>query len=272
VPVGPHFPALQSEGYLARGCLSTGLTALRKAQLPDKANFYTGFFQISIALERVLKLVLIIEHMKANSFQPPTQQQIKSYSHDLVRLYAACIPVAQGIGMSFSVPVSGTIEDRILRFLSEFSTKSRYYNLDSLASSTSGFIDPLVSWDGILNFVLSTDVSIRVQRRHVSSALAIHSMLQGSLTMVQTGMSGSPISSQQAFVIPVQHQIAAPYAVARLFNVLRPALSLLGEVADQTNFTNIAASSGVQQVPFMREFFVIFDGTPAQIRNKKRWP
>ena len=55
----PTFILLQQEAYLARGTLSAGLTAMRNATFPDKEAFYSGFFNTSIALERIMKLIVV---------------------------------------------------------------------------------------------------------------------------------------------------------------------------------------------------------------------
>jgi hypothetical protein len=229
---GPTFTALQNEGFLAQGCLAAGLTALRNAQFPDKATFYTGFFQLSAALERVLKLVLIIEHMRKNSFSPPSKEEIERPRHNLVRLYNDCEPIASSIGVkSFVIPAIGSPEAQILSFLSEFAKKSRYYNLDLLASTPSGYGDPLVAWDKILSQVLESDVPAQKRYRCEAQAKAIHGLIEDSIYVLQHGMDGRLLSSESAFVLPAQHEIAAPYAMVRVFAVIRPALSLLGEIA-----------------------------------------
>ncbi|HWW99803.1 hypothetical protein [Collimonas sp.] len=270
---GPTFSALQNEGFLAQGCLAAGLTALRNAQFPDKATFYTGFFQLSTALERVLKLVLIIEHMRKNSFSPPSKEKIERPGHNLVRLYNDCEPIASAIGVtSFVVPAIGSLEAQILNFLSEFAKKSRYYNLDSLASTPSGYGDPLVAWDAILSQVLEFDVPSQKRYRHEAQAKAIHDLIENSIYVQQHGMDGRLLSSENAFVLPAQHEIATPYAMVRVFAVIRPALSLLGEIARQACDYNLRTDRSAHHVPYMNEFFQLFDGSPAEIRRKKRWP
>ncbi len=270
---GPAFAALQSEGFLAQGCLAAGLTALRNAQFPDKASFYTGFFQLSIALERVLKLVLIIEHMRNNRFRPPSKADIEHFRHNLVRLYQECEPVAVSIGVtSFQVPANGSLEENILNFLSEFATKSRYYNLDSLESTPSGYGDPLKAWDKILSNVLETDVPASKRHHRVTQAKAIHGLIEDSIHVLQHGMDGRLLSSEAAFVLPAEHEIAAPYVMVRVFAVIRPALSLLGELARRAFEDNLKIDRKTHHVPLMHEFFQLFDGTAAEIRRKKRWP
>lgn len=270
---GPAFTALQSEGYLAQGCLSTGLTALRTARFPDKAAFYTGFFQTSIALERVLKLVLIVQRMRNHQFQPPSKTEIKQYEHDLIRLYSGCVPVAQSIHFArFSIPASGSIESSILAFLSEFATKSRYYNLDSLATSPSGYVDPLAAWDRILTQVLISDVPSDKRDKRIAEARAVHALLEDSISVIQHGMDGKRLSTEAAFIVPAEHEVAVPYVMVRIFNVISPAIVLLGELCRVAFDENLSSDRAVHHIPLMHEFFGHFQGTSAEIRSKRRWP
>jgi len=270
---GPAFAALQNEGLLASGCLAVGLTSLRNAQFPDKAAFYTGFFQLSISLERVLKLVLIIEHMRKNAFRPPTKFEIKQFGHELVRLYGECERIAHSIGVvRFGMPAKGSVEAQIVNFLSEFATKSRYYNLDSLGSSPSGYDDPLRAWDNILSNILKTDVPVSKAEQFVTQARLVHDLFEDSIHVLQHGMDGQLLSSEDAFVVPARHEVVAPYAMVRIFAIIRPALSLLGEIARQAFAENLKNDRDFHHIPVMHEFFQLFDGSPAEIRRKKRWP
>jgi hypothetical protein len=270
---GPTFAVLQSEGFLAQGCLAAGLTALRNAQFPDKASFYTGFFQLSIALERVLKLVIIIEHMRNNSFCPPSKAEIARSGHKLDHLYQKCELVAQSIGVAFfRMPSEDSLEKKILNFLSEFATKSRYYNLDSLQSTPNGYSDPLKDWNEILFNVLENDVPASKRHRRVAQAKAIHSLFEGSIYTLQHGMDGNLLSNEATFILPAEHEIAAPYVMVRVFAVIRPALSLLGEIARRASDDNLRVDRNTRHIPLMHEFFSLFGGTAAEIRRKKRWP
>jgi hypothetical protein len=75
---------LEQEGLLAQACLCNGLTALRRANLGDKKGlFYSAFFELSIGFERVLKLVLILDHMARNQLVPPDSKTVEDYGHKL---------------------------------------------------------------------------------------------------------------------------------------------------------------------------------------------
>src|SRR5258708_2646489 len=59
-------------GYLFHSCLTQGLAALRNANLHEIEQYYTPFFQLSIGLERLMKVIVIIDHAARNALSLPT--------------------------------------------------------------------------------------------------------------------------------------------------------------------------------------------------------
>ena len=51
--------------------------------------FYSAFFELSIGFERVLKLVLILDHMARNQLVPPDSKTVEDYGHKLRALFDA---------------------------------------------------------------------------------------------------------------------------------------------------------------------------------------
>lgn len=267
----PTFVLLQQEAYLARGNLSAGLTSLRNATFPDKAAFYPGFFNTSIGFGRVMKLIVAVDHMLQNNYIPPSKRQLKAYGHDLVSLYTSCIAAAQRIGLSaVNAPPRGSIEESILSFLSEFAIWSRYYNLDSLQTVATTYTDPLATWDAILESVLAADVPTEKTDQKLQQARLAHDLLANHVHALQHGMSGSLLTLPEVFSAPVKHQLAAPYAMVRIFRLLTPLLQTLGELGHLSFYG--PPPPPTPQAPLFHEFFVHFQGTEGEIRRKKRWP
>lgn len=271
MPFSPTFILLQQEAYLARGSLSAGLTALRNATFPDKATFYSGFFNTSIAFERVMKLIVVTDHMLQHAFATPTKAELKEYGHDLVSLYASCVAAAARHGVKKVVmPSAPSLEREILEFLSEFAKHSRYYNLDALGSSPAAYGDPLARWGNVLNDVLAADAPKAKVAAHLAQAKALHDAMQGSVRAIQHGMDGTLLSLEQIFSLPAMHSLATPYTMVRVFRLLSPLLEAVGELGER-GFYGSPRTSG-PHVPVFSEFFVHFGGSDAGIRRKKRWP
>lgn len=265
------FVLLQQEAYLARGSLSVGLTQLRNAAFPDKATFYSGFFNTAIALERVMKLIVVTDHMIRNSYTTPTKAQLKAYGHDLVSLYTSCVTAAATHGVNnVTMPQPLTPEREILEFFSEFATHARYYNLDALSTLPQNYAEPLARWERVLNSVLATDAPPSKVNELRAQASALHSVMKDSIHAIQHGMDGSLLPLEQVFSLPMMHSLATPYAMVRLFNILTPLLETVSKLG-HIGFYGSPRTSG-PHVPVLSEFFVHFGGSAAEIRRKKRWP
>lgn len=266
-----NFVLLQQEAYLATGSLSAGLTALRNAHFPDKASFYSGFFNTSVAFERIMKLIVTVDHLLENSFRAPTVRELKAYGHDLESLHSSCVEIGQKHQLKFIESFSNnSIELEVLQFLSEFAKKSRYYNLDALSSAPSAYREPLDRWGDILEHIFNSDVPHSKKQKRMSQAAEMHDLFSGNTRAIQHGMDGKLLDLPDVFNLPAKHELAVPYAMVRLFNVLSPLLRVASELG-QKGFYGSPREIG-PQCPVLREFFVYFGGTAAQIRRKKRWP
>jgi hypothetical protein len=114
ITFSPTFTLLQHEADLMEGCLSIGLTAFRNATVSDKRKFYSGFFNTSIAFERLMKLIVVVDYMLNNNFNPPTKNQLKAYGHDLVSLYQSSVNAANRAGITnVAMPLENSIEEKI---------------------------------------------------------------------------------------------------------------------------------------------------------------
>lgn len=265
----PTFVLLQQEAYLAKGSLSIGLTALRNAVLPDKATFYTGFFNTSIAFERIMKLIVVIDHMLQHNGKPPNTTKLRSYGHNLQSLYSSCVDTGHRNGLLVTPPTASSLEEKILKFLSEFNTTSRYYNLDALLVVPSSYNEPLSVWDSILDLVLVNDVPQKKMYRCMMQAQITHELIADYITAVQHGMNGKLLSVPEVFSVPAKHELTAPYAMVHIFNLLNPLLQIAATVGRLAFYGPPTRSTPL--APLLNEFFVHFSGSDAEIRRKKRW-
>lgn len=172
-PFGPTFLLLQQEGHLIHSCTTVGLTALRQAHIGDKGRYYTAFFQLSIGLERTLKVIIILNHMAEHALHPPSPGTLKEYGHKLLQLFEAVreVPTSKA-PHPLSQVHPGTIEYDILEHLSGFANGARYFNLDTL-SSPQGPADPLAQWGRILRRILEDDVPPRERSRTSHESLSV---------------------------------------------------------------------------------------------------
>jgi hypothetical protein len=146
--LSPKFLALSREAGLAAESVAAGLTTIRKAHYGSGGIYTTAFFQLTIGIERVLKLILVVDFMLDNNGQFPDDKYVRSKGHDLSALIDSAKSVAnrRNLVLRFSYP-DDPITAAVVEVLTEFATATRYYNLDYLTGGRSkNMSDPLKAW------------------------------------------------------------------------------------------------------------------------------
>jgi hypothetical protein len=77
----PEARALMREAALVRHLLGSGATALGRASHGDKlGEYYTGFFGLSVGLERLAKLIMVTDHVIVHDGRMPEQKFVEKIS------------------------------------------------------------------------------------------------------------------------------------------------------------------------------------------------
>jgi len=233
------FVLLQNESHLIRGSLWTGMTCLRRSTMGvEESIMYPGFFLLATAVERILKLILIIDNIGQNGLS--ASQSMRRYNHGISRLLEECEKVAHRISFSdFKLPEASSPEGKVLAFFESFANGARYFNIDALCGETPKFASPIDEWDGILATLLVTN-----------------------------GQRLSSTPPDDPFILPTFRAQASSFAVVALHEVIRPPIKLLLEIGDITRnrFRDVTV------VPFLEEFFNTFWGPRRELLTKRRWP
>jgi hypothetical protein len=192
----PLYSMLEQEGYLIRSALASGLTGLRNANLQNRGDFYTGFFQLAIGLERLAKLGLVLDHMGHNNLASPGQKHLKSFGHNIVQLRSKLDELSVTRAYTLDAPFTPTaLGERILNFLSDFGVNTRYANLDALAAGAPQ-PTPFSEWEQILNDVLIEKVP-QIRKERVFIECGIMERLIGSATVaICTDLSACCLKSK----------------------------------------------------------------------------
>jgi hypothetical protein len=271
------FVLLQQEGYLIRTSLAQGLTALRNANLSDKGLYYAAFFGLSIGIERLLKVILILDHMARNSLNaPPTstlRRQAGRTGHDLRALFAAAESIQSPRDphpLAFMRPQ--TLEHDILTHLSDFAEAcGRYADLDALSTNRPP-ADPLARWKDITSMILAIDVPQRSKRLARSKATAVSTALADSAKVIAFDLDKRQLSVHEWVETPMMQDLAAARAVVRVLRILSPLADFLEEVNERALNTVRRLAPHEPGVPFMREFFIYLTVDESVALRKKRWP
>lgn len=264
----PSFLLLQQEGYLISSCLATGLTELRAASVQNKGAFYSALFNLSTGIERLLKALLIIEHMLHNNISVPSKKQLKDYGHNIVELYDSAVSIANS--RNVTVPNRNALDNinqEILNLLSAFAQTTRYHNLDALSSSHNGK-DPLAQWGELIMAILNQDVSERRRAIFLMQADVIAKAIDNiSVTLIH-GLDQRPLSTQEALALPGLHNEAVKYAVFRIVTILSPIRELISTLSHE------AYGLGLSEPPFpqMQEFLEWLHDDRKYVLGKRKWP
>lgn len=264
----PSFLLLQQEGYLISSCLAAGLTQVRLANVHDKGAVYGALFNLSIGIERLLKAVVIIDHMLENGLAVPSRRQLKDYGHDIGELYDTCARIATRRGVPIPErTVLDSLDQELLSLLVDFAKTTRYHNLDALSSPQSGR-DPLAHWGEILIRVLSQDVPEHQVRKIIGQRTALAKAVDDVMLTVAHGLDQRPLSTEEAFVLPGLHEKAAAHVTWRIVRILSPVRALVDNLSSQSYRLNVS----VPPFPQMQEFLQWMFDDRASVLKKKKWP
>lgn len=271
-PTLPQFPAsfllLQQEGYLMSSCLSLGLTEIRAAHVHNKGAFYTAFFNLSAGIERLLKVMVVIDHMLGNDLQVPSKAQLVKYGHNIVELYDKCAEIGSKRRTKISARNQlDPIDQELLELLCDFAKSIRYHNLDALSSAPIG-LDPLDRWERVVSKVLREDVSESKKQRVLAQGSTIGNLLDDCTMPVMQGFDKTSLTTAQAVILPGLHELAAPFIVLRIVKILSQVKDVLSQVCCGV----YALENPVPAFPQMQEFLSWIHDDRQSILKKRRWP
>jgi len=264
----PSFLFLQQEGHLISACLSLGLTELRAAHVQNKGAFYSCLFNLSIGLERLLKAIVIIDHMTTNSLVPPTKSQLKGYGHNIKDIYDTIVGIGKRLRSTITErsQLDGTNQE-ILDLLSDFALTTRYHNLDALTASQGG-TDPLTHWNRIVVAILRSDVPSAKKDRISAQGRMVGQAISDFTVTIMRGLDREPLSTEDALSLSGLHQEAARYAVFRIVQLLCPIRDLLGVLSRGA----YGLGFSVPPFPQMQEFLEWLCGDRRYVLRKSKWP
>ncbi|OCI91442.1 hypothetical protein A6U85_24050 [Agrobacterium sp. 13-626] len=143
-----HF--VKQEAQLVRHLLGSGATALGRANYADKkGEYYTAFFALSVGLERLCKLILVINHARENGGQMPSQDVVRRYGHQLEKLIDAVTAATarHSIRQHHNRPID-VIVSAIVSNLDAFADarRGRYANFEALGDPNLTSHEPISKW------------------------------------------------------------------------------------------------------------------------------
>lgn len=268
------FTLLQQEGLLARTSLLSGIDLLLKANLDETrtGNFYSAFFQLTIGIERLLKLVIITNHMLENNYKPPTDDELrKKYGHNIESTYLHALSVRNKWGSEKVIaPEPDSIEEKILDFLERFANKSRYYNLRELNNTTEDR-GPLGDWYSICTEIAESEIGYA--RLNKSAEKLMYQLDRAGLVGYSPtfGFDGHPMTIFDYYWRMHIVQKAAPRLVWKIVQFIKPLYNALNYIAHEAMEYENRKQLKLPVIPHLYEFFVFSLATKSDTMRRKSW-
>lgn len=265
---GNEFHMLSQEGRLAQSTLLSGMEFLRNANYDNTGSYYAAFFQLSIGLERLMKIAFILNHKAKHDLKNPPGKAVRALGHNLLDAYDVCSRLASDRGMNMARWfVSDTPEYDLLSHLSEFANGARYFNLDTFAERQSHG-DPIVKWYTVHKSIADTYISYAKQEK-INQRAIVHCD-RHQLYGWERSITGEYRSTIDCTFIHELFRQANPYCVWTVVKILRPFHSLLSRLSDEVHEVETRKGIDEYTVPDMQEFFpMCLCDRQTSIRRKK---
>lgn len=238
------------ECELTSALLKSGLHSLRRAEIGDKGSYYRAFFELSIAIERLLKIIIIMKYRRENKGKFPTIKEKKIKGHFLIELWREA-----------ELKELTDIHQEVLDFLDKFAGYTRYYNLDNIMEKPGKNINHesvLVEWRKIQELINTK----HGRKRYVHREEMIDMFAQTGM-FLHYGMDGEEITQVGLLLDEAANMdYLQGYSVLYVFEIIKIMYKKVCELESQGYY-----------MPVVSDFFSYYTDywTNSEIRRKKDW-
>jgi hypothetical protein len=256
------YQLLVQEGHLTMSSLLGGLNSIRNANIDDahRGLFYSGLFELATGFERLMKIVVLLEHKINNQLQNPTDKQLRSFGHNIKELHSNCTKFAKDHGLKTVSPTS-EVQDDILEVLSTFAKGSRYYNLDQLTSGKKNE-DPIEQWLSVIQY------HIWGLRSDVREKLETEALQVANVDNWQQNINGEWITDCEFYYLLKATEKSSYHVVWSIISILKPFYYLL---QTQTRMLHQMGDGSSTDIPYLYEFFPFVLASKRVVLRKKNW-
>ena len=262
--------ALQQEAQLAAEQVATGVTVLGRANHAQTGLYLQAFFGISTGLERMGKLIIITEHAIRNNGSFPTDSDLRRIGHDLRKLLPRCAAIGKTINpkrVYASRPVD-PIHQGIEETLSEFATKSRYYNLNHIAGAAEQQTDPIIMWwENVAKPICERHYSEPQRRKNAAKAAVVAGVLDSHSVVRHYREDGAEINEISALVAHAGvTAVVQKYGRLYALQIVRWLASMLSELSHRG-----AYQKRIEPLLGLNEPFAIFGNDDQYFLSRRIW-
>lgn len=260
-----NFIALNNEAKFARSVLGIGVTEIRKANFCALGIYWQAFTNLSVGLERLAKLVILLNLLIQKKGIFPTDKELKKYGHDLEKLYQESKNIIQQHQIQIDTNLDGEIYQNILKVLNGFAKGDRYSNLDFLTGNLhENAGNPIESWASLVDdWIWENKISVKQQERIYSYAEANEQL---PAVVFHFSERNEIIDNlYDYFILRGIWRAVAPYRCLYMTHIIRYWASIL------IKLQNICQRQDIK-VPFFNEIYALFlINDDKYCKNRKTW-
>jgi len=259
---------LAQEGHLAANALLLGFEGLARSDLYKPGTIYSALFNLTIGLERMMKITFIVHHMIKNELDTPDNKTLKNFGHSSMKLYNYLENIGEERGIASGWHSEGDLHYDFLIILSEFANTSRYHNLDQIANCRSSE-DPLISW---------FNMHMRIARKYLSSRklAAINSQAIAYCDKSQMYGYAMGMGGQYELMVDIVGQlemtrITRGHCVWTIIEIIKPLYRLMDALCADAHAMEIEKELRQPVVPHLEELFPFGLTSKQDAIRRKAW-
>ena len=265
-----EFYFFSQEASLAHSEILYGFECLRRLNAEQRGNFYSSLFHLSIGIERLFKIIAILDFKFRNDLENPKDKHLRNFGHKLTDMYEHCKAVGQNLNILSDVEwvTEKTLEYEILKVLAEFASGSRYYNLDQLVGEDR-HIDPVVHWIKIHKKIgLKSLPQARLKRMNQE---AVDFCEEFNITSWIRSVDGEYRLYVDHIVLNKILIASSGHCVWHVLVLIRPFYYVVEKLAAEIHRIEVAKGIKNPTVPYLEEFFTFLLSDRAEAIKRKKW-
>jgi hypothetical protein len=267
-----EFNDLLQECHLAQSSILSGIEFLVKANIYDNKDglFYSSFFNLSIGVERFLKIALVTEYMYSNNFRKPNYKYLTSKNHNLITSFNDCADVFNKHGAEIPHLDETHQAQELFNFLSTYAEKTRYQNLNKLTNSNkTDPIHPIHAWVEISESYLRKYIKNEKINAELLKHYSKYPMATGFTYHLD--FNGSPLLAIDLLMYQYIIKKSRPYIINDLIQTLKPIHQMLNKISLETNNDPNADLNGAVPFPYYGDLFPFFFADIELFKRVKNW-
>lgn len=263
-----QFRLLAQEGHLSANALLSGFESIAKSDCDKPGTIYSALFNLTIGLERMMKIAFVLNYMVENELSTPPNGSLKRFGHSLTKIYDYLSETGKSRGILDGWYAKSDLHYDLLCLLSEFASVSRYHNLDQIEQGHVS-VDPLIAWFEIHMKIARK--SLPYQKRVAVSEQAVAFCEKNHIYNYGVGMSGKYESMVDIIIQKEKAKLSRSHCVWTVLEIIKPLYHLITQLCTDAHAVEIG--KGLQQplVPHLEEFFPFALTTKGEALRRKNW-